>query len=437
MRLAAFALLLLAPPVWAQQQPIFPRFATAPRTCTAAARGFAYFNTTSGLPFVCDGSTWVDITVAGTVDTAALEAALPVSDATALVKGSGDPTKKVRLEADGCGAGTTCALTVTANTTAPIASQPITITGPSAARTWTGDDAAFTIATRDRPNAFTSTVSIEDGNFSLIGSGDPTKVVKVESDGLGTGVTATLNVAGTTTLPIYGQAITYTGPTTARTVTYPDQDFAVAGLGVDQTFTGVTVANGVWTFGGNQGDANTISFNATTNRIVFEGAVADANEMTLWFDEANADRNWFFPNLVATTITALSQNVAQSVSAAHVFVNAIFYFGSVEAVTTTKTTSSQEGNETYTNTGDTDGATITLLNDPTAGATWNFAVNVAQTLTIVPSAGETLYLGADQCVVSITSNTIGSTLTIRAVVGGSGGRFMSFGQTGTWVCNDV
>lgn len=114
---------------------------------------------------------------------------------------------------------------------------------------------------------------------------------------------------------------------------------------------------------------------------------------------------------------------------------AMYQYGIVTAVTTTKTTAISEGNETITNTGDADGSTITLMNDPTVGGYWNFAVTVAQTQTIVASAGETLMHGASTCGTSLTSNTIGSTILIRAVVGGSGGVFMTFGATGTWVCS--
>ena len=112
----------------------------------------------------------------------------------------------------------------------------------------------------------------------------------------------------------------------------------------------------------------------------------------------------------------------------------LYAYGNVEAVTSTKTTSLNESGETYTNTGDTDGATITLLNDPTVGATWHFAVTVAQTLTIVASAGETLMMGSSTCGTSMTSSTIGATTTIRAVKGGSGGVYMTFGAV-NWTCN--
>ncbi len=51
------------------------------------------------------------------------------------------------------------------------------------------------------------------------------------------GGTATLPDASTK-LPIYTQHITYTGPSTARTVTYPDANFTAARIDAAQTFTG-------------------------------------------------------------------------------------------------------------------------------------------------------------------------------------------------------
>jgi hypothetical protein len=177
--------------------------------------------------------------------------------------------------------------------------------------------------------------------------------------------------------------------------------------------------------------------NVTAGCITFEGSGADANEISLCATNPSGDTIINLPNLGAVTATAgvLSQN--QTWTAIQSFTGTLNYVGGVTAVTTTATTTAATSAATYTNTGDADGSAVTLLDNPSAGAWWNFAITVAQTMTITPSTGETLYLGADQCVVSITSNTVGSTLSIRAVVGGSGGVFMAFGSLGTWVCNDV
>jgi hypothetical protein len=109
--------------------------------------------------------------------------------------------------------------------------------------------------------------------------------------------------------------------------------------------------------------------------------------------------------------------------------------GSVEAVTATKATTAAESGETYTNTGDTDGATITLLDDPTVGTAYTLAVTAAYTLTLVASSGETLYLNGEACATSITSATVGSSLRIVAATGGSGALWIA-SSSGFWSCNN-
>lgn len=101
-----------------------------------------------------------------------------------------------------------------------------------------------------------------------------------------------------------------------------------------------------------------------------------------------------------------------------------------------ETTTAANSGTVWTNTGDGDGESITLLNDPTIGVNYCFAVDVAQTITVAPSSGESLYYGTDQCVVSLTSNSIGSTLCVTAITGGSGAKWMTFSSMGSWTCND-
>lgn len=107
----------------------------------------------------------------------------------------------------------------------------------------------------------------------------------------------------------------------------------------------------------------------------------------------------------------------------------------VEAVTTTKTPAAGEGLEIYTNTGDADGALLPLTNDPTAGNCFYIALTVAQSFTITPGAGESLFMGADQCNASMTASGDGASVMVCAVVGGSGGQWNSFGASG-FTCND-
>lgn len=71
-----------------------------------------------------------------------------IVDTYPIVSGSSDRTKKVRLEADNITTATTRVITVPdSNTTLPIISQVVTLSGPTAARTYTIKDANATIAT--------------------------------------------------------------------------------------------------------------------------------------------------------------------------------------------------------------------------------------------------------------------------------------------------
>ncbi len=104
----------------------------------------------------------------------------------------------------------------------------------------------------------------------------------------------------------------------------------------------------------------------------------------------------------------------------------------VQPQITTYTTTGPESGGMYTNTGDADGATITLLNDPVAGIWYDFAVTAAQTFTIQPSAGEQLFL-LDTACASINSATVGGILHVVAATGGSGAIWVSQ-STGAWTC---
>lgn len=108
----------------------------------------------------------------------------------------------------------------------------------------------------------------------------------------------------------------------------------------------------------------------------------------------------------------------------------------MESVTTTKTPALIESGEFYY-TGDTDGQTFTLLDNPTIlGTMWNFVVTSTQasnSMSIAPPSGETLRDGVSTCS-TFTSTTIGSTATIMVTATGSGGHFTVVNKLGTWVC---
>lgn len=107
----------------------------------------------------------------------------------------------------------------------------------------------------------------------------------------------------------------------------------------------------------------------------------------------------------------------------------------VEANTGAKSPSALESREVFTNTGDADGSSVTLLNDPTVGISYSVVVTAAQTITITASSGETLKFGTSTCGTSLTSNSVGSAVTITASTGGSGAIWVALSSSGTWVCN--
>lgn len=77
------------------------------------------------------------------------------------------------------------------------------------------------------------------------GSADATKIVRLEVDGFTTGTTRVVTPPNAdTSLPVYGQTITYSGPTAPRTVTYPDANFTVARTDAANTFTGTQTFSG-------------------------------------------------------------------------------------------------------------------------------------------------------------------------------------------------
>jgi hypothetical protein len=106
----------------------------------------------------------------------------------------------------------------------------------------------------------------------------------------------------------------------------------------------------------------------------------------------------------------------------------------IEAQTGTYTATLVDSHKSFTNTGDTDGSTITLRNNPEAGVLYKFAVTTAQTQTIQPSAGETLYFGSSTCA-TLACATVGCTIEIEAKTSGSGALWMTNKHEGTWVCS--
>jgi len=163
------------------------------------------------------------------------------------------------------------------------------------------------------------------------------------------------------------------------------------------------------------GQVNVTGSVYSTGSLILEGSSADDYELTLAATNPTADRTITLPDATGTVV-----------------LNVRVVTPDIDGETTTLANSAT----VWTNTGDGDGEAISLLNDPTVGTNYCFAVDVAQTITVAPSTGETLYYGTDQCVVSLTSNAIGSTLCVVAITGGSGAKWFTMSSMGSWTCND-
>jgi hypothetical protein len=376
-----------------------PRYTTALLpTCDTLGKGAVAFDTTLGSLTVCDGSAW------------------------AAAGGSGLTI------------GTT---TITSGTNTRVLYNDSGVVGEDAGFTFIeGTDTIVALGNLELGHATQNTIACASGRCTV--------------EGL--------------VIPLGGaQQITFAGPTQARTYTFPDADrtiFTTAGGTLTAALTLGNVDNGVLD-NGNFGFGNVTDFQFqydTTNTPDTMKAGTSTESESFWFSQ-KADLNADVGNgpcgtsaCTNPTIGGFSADVADDLkwwAAWHDQANAHMATGTggflglayaVQAVTTTETpaATADQTDETrtlYTNTGDGDGATITLPNDPRAGTHFVISVTVAQTLTIAPSSGETLYLGNDQCVASINSANIGASLQVHATSGGSGAQWHTIASAG-WTCSD-
>lgn len=157
-------------------------------------------------------------------------------------------------------------LTLSADTTLPIASQVLTFTGPTAARTITIPDANWTAARTDAGQTFT-------GIQTFAGA------ILPSATSLDLGATATpfrdLYLHGSGTFGSH--SIRFTGtPTGNRTQTFPNNSGTVANLNLAQTWTaaqGVGVANASAFFVGPTGDSDATFRVQTDNASASTGVV--------------------------------------------------------------------------------------------------------------------------------------------------------------------
>jgi hypothetical protein len=122
--------------------------------------GKIYGRQSNGHVYGCASGTWADNFFSGSV-----------SDSSFRVQDNGDATKQLAFEVSGITTGTTRTITVPdSNTTLPIASQILTFAGPTAARTITLPDAAFTVARTDAANVWTGHQTFSTDNTYDIGT---------------------------------------------------------------------------------------------------------------------------------------------------------------------------------------------------------------------------------------------------------------------------
>ena len=191
---------------------------------------------------------------------------LPVTDTTSIAEGSSDATKEVRLEVDGLTTGTTRVVTVPdSNTTLPIASQVITLSGPTAARTYTlpdanatvlTDNAAVTVAQGGSGRATATAYAVICGGTSATGAHQSIASVGTAGQVLtsnGAGALPSFQAAGSASLPAADTTSIVEGSAdntkeirfevdglttgTVRVITPPDANITLAGQNYANTFT--------------------------------------------------------------------------------------------------------------------------------------------------------------------------------------------------------
>lgn len=197
--------------------------------------------------------------------------------------------------------------------------------------------------------------------------------------------------AGNVTTP----GVSFTGNTNSGILSPGAGNFAITAGGVGR----LSYASGQWTMG----SALQLGFGSTSDPI---GSVIDVG----------------FVRLLAgvMAVQGTSTNVGKLLHGRHIFAN-----------TTTNSASEQNSEMLWTNTGDGDGSVINLPDNPTIGVSIQVAVRVAQTITVNAQAGETIQ-DAGTSGTSTASSTVGSTIYLVAITGGSGAVWQVMFKTGTW-----
>lgn len=166
-------------------------------------------------------------------------ASLPVSDSTSIVEDNGDGTKEVRIEASGITTGNIRVWTApNANTTIPIISQVLTISGPTAARTYTLPDENVNIGTLEiRQNS-------QSTDYTLVITDSGKHIYHPSADT--SARTWTIPANASVAFPV-GTAITFVNDTSAGTITIAITTDTLVLAGAGSTGSRTLAAGGVAT----------------------------------------------------------------------------------------------------------------------------------------------------------------------------------------------
>lgn len=419
---------------------------TAPATCSVGA---VFFDSDATA-----GSNWFGCTSANTWTLMGGTASLPVVDTTSIAEGSSDNTKEVRFEVDGLPPATTAVLTVPASLTlqgTPVAGTGVTISCTNGTCTYSADGAVI--------NHFTT------GTGSPPGTCTAGKDVYVKTDQLRACI-----CSATDTWTCNGKLRAHATDCTSLTDGLADEmcfERDANTLYVCEPSAGGCDTAGEWTAitGGSGAPTDAKYIVAEANGSLSAEVAPSAADQVPVSDSTTAATWQTLPNGAVsfnTTTNAFAQatlaNVASSTSADLRGVLSDEYgagialfldgsgnldlagtrtlFGSLAVIsvqTTTHTTTAAQSGYIYTNTGDTNSSTITLLNDPTIGVCHSFAVTAAFQQIVGPSTGETLYLNGSACGTTMSSSTVGSAVSVCAVTSGSGALWFASGSG--YVCD--
>lgn len=307
--------------------------------------------------------------------------------------------------------------------------------------TWTGAH-DFNAGTLEIPNAASDPASCSVGMiFANTTSGAAAKICTAANTwtalaGIGGSLGATDNViprtsgtggstldGGSSNPPTYNDTGTIAA-TAAPGITFPIRGFAPAAA--DIAVAGAT-DTGFWF--GQSGDEYLGFLYSGTTKLILNNEVTAASDSEIGFSSATN-----VANAIDTGWVRDAANVFRATNGS-TGLGYVLFGVPVEVNTATKSAAITESGECYTNTGDADGSTINLPNDPTVGTSICALLVVSQTVTIVPAAGETISDSGTAYSTSCVADALGESITLVAATGGSGATWVPRSKVGTWTCS--